>query len=174
MSAPSLSLLLWTLAWAPARAEVGSGVQAATEGQWRFVSDPAAYEAHAHQAVESAVAEMNFAFRGIARSRLSKLSGACELYTFDLSSTHFTYTCQGYDPVVAPLDGSTATYTKTDGEVVQLALESTADRMVVTFAAENGGQRTIFDFGASELRLTREITSEYLPKPVIYVARYAR
>ena len=166
-------LALALLASAPAQAEAGPGLQAATQGQWRFASDPAAYEAHAHQAVETAVAEVNFAIRGIARGRLHKLSGACALYTFDLSSTHFTYTCQGYDPVVAPLDGSTTTYTKADGEVVSLALQAQSNRVVVTFQAENGGQRTVFDFGEAELHLTREITSEYLPKPVIYEARYA-
>lgn len=157
-----------------ALAAPGPAVQAATEARWHLVESPAVLEQRARKAVDAVVSEMNPLYRAIARRRLGKLSGTCLEYRFELTDTTFTHECTGYPPVVAPLSGAQASYTKADGEVVQLRLQLEGDAMIVRFTGDNGGQTSTFRFSEGEVHHHRRIDSEYLPEPLILEARYAR
>ncbi len=152
----------------------GEPVAKATSGTWSFASDADAYQAAAKASVEASIAEINFAFRAIARKKLMDLAPACTEYRFDLTAESFSYTCVGHPPVVAPLDGSGATYEKWDGEVVPLQLRTTKDTVIIDFNGEDGGQLTTFRFTGETVELRREITSQYFSKSVVYDATYRR
>lgn len=162
------------LALPAALAAPGPAVAAATGSSWRLAEEAEVLERRAEEAVDAVVSEMNPLYRAIARRRLGKLSGTCPEYRFQLSDTTFTYECTGYPPVVAPLSGARASYTKADGEVVQLRLQPEGDAMVVRFTGENGGQTSTFRFSEDAVVHHRQISSEYLPEPLVLEARYAR
>jgi len=149
-------------------------ISAATlEGEWEFV---AAGSSDIAAAIETAVARMNFIKRPIARSRLKKTNAAYRRVSIQRTTDHIVIGFDGGKPVQMPSNGTTAKWTREDGETFDVAGTWQDARVTQKFVAEDGARANVFQLNEDgrELRLEVTLTSDQLPAPLTYSLVYRR
>jgi hypothetical protein len=126
------------------------------------------------QAIETAVAKMNFIKRPIARSRLKKTNEVHRRVDIALGD-QIAIAFDRHPPVQMPADGRTIVWTRDDGEKFDVHAVWEGDRLVQTFKAEDGTRANKFSLGADgRLNLEVTLTSPQLDTPVVYTLTFAR
>ncbi|HEY7642579.1 MAG TPA: hypothetical protein VH814_22790 [Steroidobacteraceae bacterium] len=127
-------------------------------------------------AIETAIEKMNFIKRPIARSRLKKTNAAHHRVTIGLTAQEISVAFDNAQPVRMPADGSTAKWTREDGEVFDVSARWTNDRLVQSFKAPDGERINTFALGSEgrALEVQVEVRSPQLPEPVRYALTFVR
>lgn len=127
-------------------------------------------------AIASAIEEMSFIKRPIARGRLKKTNPAYERIAISQSESTIEVQFDDRKPIRMPADGSAMKWQREDGETFDVSAVWRGSDLVQTFKAEDGQRVNTFRIGSKQDRLTLivEITSEQLPKPVTYALAYQR
>lgn len=133
-------------------------------------------EPHIEQAIEKAVAEMNFVTRPIARGRLKKTNPAYQRIRIGQEGAQISIQFDERKPVQMPADGSAIRWTREDGEVFDVSATHEGGALLQRFKAEDGERINRFSLSpdGAELTLDVTITSPRLPAPVKYTLTYQR
>ncbi|MCB9765484.1 MAG: hypothetical protein H6739_37265 [Alphaproteobacteria bacterium] len=143
-------------------------------GGYVLVSSQAELAAEKERAIERTLAEMNFALRPLAARELEGVVNWCQSYEMTRDATQFTVSCDGKPPVVAPLDGSEATFTNRDGERFPLGVQVRGDAIWLKFSGEQGHQEVLYTGTADGLVVEKSIHSPFMEEPLRWTMRYVR
>lgn len=139
-----------------------------------FVNDEQS-DAGVQQAIEAAVADMNFLTRPIARSRLKKTNSLAHQIAITRQAATITVRFDERKPAEMPAEGGVVKWTGEDGEQFDVFARAEDARLVQTFKADDGQRvNTFTPEDAQRLTLQVQITSPRLPKPLTYTVHYRR
>jgi hypothetical protein len=130
------ALALTVLAW-------GAGVASAQEapipaGTWQFVPEESQ---DIREAVDQAVAHMNFLVRGVARNRLRGANKPIERIIIQYPDDNVYISFRTDEPpTISPRNGEFVPYTRADGEVVQVNTQL-SDGLITQFFDSDDGQK---------------------------------
>jgi hypothetical protein len=127
------------------------------------------------QAIDTAIAKMNFLKRAVARSRLLDTNPLYERIEIANDGSQITVRYDKGKPVVMPADGSAVKWTRDDGEKFDVSAHARDSQLQHRFKAEDGERLNEFSLlpdGALTLNVT--ISSPQLPAPVKYTLTYRR
>jgi hypothetical protein len=173
MRAIKMALVAGVVCLAPLGA-ARSAQDADTALQGVFVNDGQANYIIAN-AIDAAVAKMNFIKRPIARSRLKKTNPLYERIEISRADRAIAVKFDAGKPVLAPADGTAAKWTRADGEQFDVTVNLEGDQLVQTFTAADGKRVNIFSVSADgKLLLQVMLTSPQLPEAVRYQLAYRR
>ena len=153
-----------------------SPVARADEPAWVgvFINDEKS-DAGVPQAIEAAIADMNFLTRSVARGRLKKTNTLSQRITITRQTGTISVRFDERKPAEMPADGSVAKWTGEDGEQFDVTARAEPGRLVQTFKAEDGQRmNTFIAEDAQRLTLEVQVTSPRLPKPLTYTVHYRR
>jgi hypothetical protein len=126
-------------------------------------------------AIETAVANMNFIKRPIARSRLKKTNEPYRKIVITQKADVISVAFDDRKPVQTPADGRPIKWTRDDGEVFDVSVAVTDEGLVQTFKAEDGQRVNTFSANdAGQMTMEARLTSPQLTTPVIYTLLYHR
>lgn len=127
-------------------------------------------------AIRDATARVNFALRGIARSRLRRTNAPYRTVTIAHTTASVTITTDDRAPITSPSSGAPVEWTREDGEVLQVSTRWEGDRLRQTFTADDGERTNIFWLVPEKNALMLEVTvtSPRLPEPLTYTLAYRR
>ena len=145
----------------------------ALEGDYRYLE---AESDAIGEAIEAAIARMNFITRPIARGRLTRTNEPYQRVSIRLGTDEVTVTMDDREPIVARPDGNPMKWTREDGEVLDLTTRWVNGALEQTFVAEDGqrANRFVLSPGGDRMELHVTVTSPRLAQPLTYVLRYAR
>lgn len=159
----ALAALVAAPLWLSASAASAAPALAGTWELDRRASDDVA------EAIDTAVAPMNFAIRGIARNRLTKTNPVYERLTIAFPGDKASVRYGSKPAAASPADGTTVKWKRDDGEVLDLTSRVADGRLTQTFSAPDGARRNVFSVGEDgRLTLATTVTSSKLPKPLTY------
>ena len=126
--------------------------------------------------IDDATARMNFAIRGIARSRLRKTNTPFRRISIAHTPQQVTVTTDTRDPIHTPANGTPIRWRREDGEMLDVSTEWKGGVLEQTFVAEDGKRVNRYSISGDGRLLTMEvtITSPRLPKPLVYRQMYRR
>ena len=129
-----------------------------------------------NQAIERAVARMNFVTRPIARGRLRKTNAPYQRIAIAFTPQQVTVTTDERAPIVTPANGTPIKWTREDGEVLDVSTEWENGALEQTFKAEDGQRVNTYTVSADGNTLTMNvtITSPRLAAPLTYKLVYNR
>jgi hypothetical protein len=128
-----------------------------------------------NQAIERAVARMNFVTRPIARGRLRRTNVPYERLVIDFDQQQVRVTRDQTAAIVTPASGTPIKWTREDGEVLDVSTAWENGRLEQTFRAEDGQRVNTYSLDASgRLNLEVTITSPRLAAPLRYKLVYNR
>lgn len=143
------------------------------EGTFALVADQSA---DISNAIETAIASMNFIKRPIARNRLKKTNTAYQRILLARTQDSIEITFDQRAPLRLPANGSAVKWTREDGEVFDVSAQWEGRQLTQTYKASDGMRINTFrlsDDGRS-LQLDVAVTSEQLPQAVRYTLLYRR
>jgi hypothetical protein len=143
-------------------------------GTWTLAETGASLDAKHDQALQDALAQLPWAFRGLAKGRLAKPIDNCERVILGLEGDRFHAQCAGQDALVRTVGAEQEPITGEDGKLYQVGLDVTAARVQLSFLGEDGGQRTRYAIDGDDLLLTKEIVSSWFESPVQWTVRYRK
>lgn len=139
-----------------------------------FVNDEKS-DAGVPQAIEAAIADMNFLTRSVARGRLKKTNSLSQRIAIARQAETIVVRFDERKPAEMPADGSVVKWTGEDGEQFDVHARAEAGRLVQTFKADDGQRvNTFIAEDAQRLTLEVQVTSPRLPKPLTYTVHYRR
>jgi hypothetical protein len=159
------------IATLPAAARAQAGTIAGTYTFDRAGSD------NVDKAIATAVKDMNFVTRPIARGRLQKTNQPYQQVTIGTSGANTVVTIDKLPARQAPSDGTPVNWTRpADGDKLKLSMQWDSTRLVETLKAEDGQRVNAYSLSPDGATLTMNvtITSPRLPKPVTYRLAYKK
>ena len=135
-----------------------------------FTLDRAASD-NVEKAITSAVKDMNFITRPIARGRLNKTNQPYQQVTIATSGANTVVTIDKLPPRQAPSIGTPVDWTRpADGEKMKLSMKWEGGHLIETFKPEDGQRVNEYALSADGATLTMNvtITSPRLSKPLKY------
>ena len=143
--------------------------------QGTFVYDAAASD-NINQAIDRAVARMNFVTRPIARGRLRKTNEAYRQIRISYTPAQVSVVTDSRDAIVSPANGTPIRWTREDGEVLDVSTAWDGGALTHTFKAEDGQRVNRYSVSADGSVMTMQvtITSPRLAAPLVYSLRYRR
>lgn len=163
--------LLFVLALA-ALLPAGASAQAGLAGTWtlnRQASD------NIEQAINGAVADMNFITRPIARRRLNRTNAAYNRVVI-ATGNQVSVTFDQRRAIVTPANGNAIKWEREDGEMFDVATRMNGATLVQTFTAEDGSRENSYTLSNNGNTLTMNVTirSPRLENPLRYKLVYNR
>ena len=128
-----------------------------------------------NQAIEAAVARMNFVTRPIARGRLRKTNTAYERLVISFPTSQVSIQFDARNAIVTNANGTPIKWRREDGEEFDVSTEWENGRLEQTFAAEDGRRVNEYTLSADgTLTMNVTITSPRLASPLRYKLVYNR
>lgn len=126
--------------------------------------------------INDATSKMNFAIKGLARSRLRKTNTAYRRLVIAHSPQEVTITTDTRAPIRTPANGTPIRWRREDGEMLNVSTDWNNGVLEQTFAAEDGRRVNRYSTSGDGRLLTMQvtITSPRLPKPLVYKQMYHR
>jgi hypothetical protein len=148
----------------PATARAQAGTIAGTFTLDRQASD------NVEKAINSAVKDMNFITRPIARGRLQKTNQPYRQVSIATAGANTVVTIDKLPPRQAPSNGTPVDWTRADGEKMKLSMRWENGQLIETFKPEDGQRVNAYTLSPDGQTLTMNvtITSPRLPKPLTY------
>lgn len=162
------SLLAAAFLLAPPAVPAAAHAQAGSiAGSW--VLDRAASD-NVDRAIATAVKDMNFVTRPIARGRLQKTNQPYQQVSIATAGANTVVTIDKQPARQAPSDGTPIDWTRADGEKMKLSMRWEDGRLIETFKPEDGQRVNAYSLSPDGQTLTMNvtITSPRLPKPLTY------
>lgn len=143
------------------------------EGSYTFVAEGSD---DLNQAIEAAVAKMNFVIRPLARRRLRNANLPYRGISITSTATEITTRPDTGAPVTSPSDGTPVLWVRETGEKLHVTTEWQAGTLEQTFRADDGQRVNRFSLSpdGSVLTMHVTVTSPRLPRPLTYALRYRR
>ena len=141
-----------------------------------YVLDRAASD-NVDKAIATAVKDMNFVTRPIARGRLQKTNQPYQQVSIATAGANTVVTIDKLPSRQAPSDGTSIDWTRpADGEKLKLSMQWDGARLVETLKAEDGQRVNAYSLSpdGSALTMNVTITSPRLPKPLTYKIMYRK
>jgi hypothetical protein len=166
--------LLWIFSCALGFAALPAGAQ-----QWPLQGNYAVNVA-ASDNIETAVvkgtADMNFAIRSLARSRIAKTNPLYEHIQLWRNDTQVIVQFDSRKPIEMPADGHTILWVREDGGKYDVSAKLSATQLVMHFQADDGERTNVFvlEPDGVTLHLNVKLESRRLPGPITYVLSYRR
>lgn len=164
-----LSICALVLGAAPARSE-----QAALQGVYAIDNDASD---NIKDAIERDTANMNFAIRPLARSRIAQTNPRYERITLSSNATTVSVQFDASKPIEMPLDGRVVPSVDEDGKTYEVSAQLSATQLVMRIKSKDGGERVntfVFEPNGKALKLSVRLLSTALPTPVSYALAYRR
>ncbi|CAN5704175.1 hypothetical protein BH23GEM5_BH23GEM5_19210 [soil metagenome] len=126
--------------------------------------------------INEATARMNFALRGIGRSRLRKTNTPYQRLAIAYNAQQVTITTDGRSAIQTPANGTPIRWKREDGEMLNVSTDWKNTVLEQTFAAEDGKRVNRYTLSGDGRMMTLEvtITSPRLPQPLVYRQMYHR
>ena len=141
------------------------------KGTWRYNAQASDNVA---QAINAAVARMNFVTRPIARGRLTRTNQPYQRVTIDFTTQQVSVTTDQRPAITSPANGTPIKWTREDKEVLDVSTEWENGRLEQTFKAEDGQRVNVFSVDGDTLTMNVTITSPRLAAPLRYKLVYNR
>jgi hypothetical protein len=127
-------------------------------------------------AIRNATSRVNFALRGIARSRLRRTNAPYRTLTIAHTTADVTIIIDQRAPITSPSSGAPVEWAREDGEVFEVSTQWEGDRLRQTFVADDGERDNLFRLSPDRNTLTLEVTvtSRRLPEPLVYTLVFRR
>jgi hypothetical protein len=142
-------------------------------GTWRFVPEQSQ---QIDQAVDQAVAHLNFVIRGIARNRLRNANKPISRVIIQYPDTNvFISFREDEPPTISPRTGEFVPYTRSDGEVVRVQTELGEGTIRQFFDSDDGRKEHLYQLrpdGTMAMHVT--VFSERLREPFRYTWVFRR
>ena len=141
-------------------------------GEYKFTGGASERQA-LEAAVDDVVAEMNALARPIARSRLLDANPIASVLSIAADGSTVTV---GFDDrrYTAVVGGPAVNVTGVTGDKVALTYRVAGERLVQRFKGPKGARKNAMSVNAKRLRLNVKVTSESLPKDLVYKLTYTR
>ena len=141
-------------------------------GHYAYVAERSA---NVDQAIDKAVADMNFIKRPIARSRLAKTNQPYQNITFTIEADKLTHVIDKRQPITAAPNGNPVKW-KYDGESLDVNLRWQGNTLRETIVSNDGQRENAFELSqdGNELTMRVTISSPSLPTPLTYALIYKR
>jgi hypothetical protein len=159
---------LVALAAAPAPAQ-----NTAMQGTFTLVP---AQSDNVDQAVNQAIARMNFATRQVARTRLRRTNAPYQRLVIAQPGQSISITTDDRAAITTPASGSAIKWKREDGETLDVSTAWSGNTLRQTFAAEDGRRENAYTLSpdGNTLTLNVTVTSGRLPQPLTYKLVYQR
>jgi hypothetical protein len=127
-------------------------------------------------AVDRGTADMNFAIRGIARSRIAQTNPRYERIAISRNDKTVSVQFDQRPPIVLPLDGHSVPVAREDGEQDDVTAQWSATQLVLDFKSDKGERLNTFVFApdGKSLKLDVKLMSSHFSAPITYVLAYRR
>ena len=140
-----------------------------------YAIDPAASD-NIEAAITRGTADMNFAIRALARSRTAKTNPR---YARVEVRRNETTVCVIYDaraPIEIPADGRSVAWVREDGSTYNVSVQWSASQLVMHFESDTGNRTNtlVLQPDGMTLKFHVQLTSSYLPAPIVYTLTYRR
>lgn len=128
------------------------------------------------QAIETAIADMSFLLRPIARNRLAKTTELPKSVLLQVGPSTAHIILGGTDSLELPLNGVPVDWTNPDGELVKVSAHWNGTALVQVYQGKEGKCINTYSQQADgkTLRMDVEVSSTHLPKPVKYQVLFRR
>ena len=165
-------MLITTLGWLDALAAPLDPTKVL--GTYALSEDPTAVQARVDAAVETSVASLPWALRGIARSRMKDLPW-CRTWTLAVEGSTLAVRCAGSDrDVTVDLETHKGTTIGRDGSQVPVEASVRDDQLVLTLRGAQGTTVRTYQRSDAGLALSVVSSSDRLPEPLAFQVHYAR
>ena len=173
---PRVSTLLVLLAGLLLGAAGTLGAQttpASLAGTYRYAAQESD---NINQAIEAAVARMNFVTRPVARGRLKKTNSAYQTISIAHSPQEVRIVTDQRAPIVTPANGTPIDWTREDGEKFKVSTAWQNGALEQTFRADDGQRVNHYSLSpdGNTLSMRVTVTSPRLSRPLVYTLRYHR
>jgi hypothetical protein len=140
-----------------------------------YVVDPAASD-NIEAAITRGTADMNFAIRSLARSRTSKTNPRYERIEVRRNATTITVKYDARPPLELPADGRSVPWVREDGATYKVSAQWSASQLLMHFESDTGNRTNtlLLQPGGATLKFNVQLTSSYLPAPILYSLTYRR
>jgi hypothetical protein len=127
-------------------------------------------------AVDRGTADMNFAIRGIARSRIAQTNPRYERVAISRSDKTVSVQFDQRPPIVLPLDGHSVPYTRDDGEKDDASAQWSTTQLVLDFKSDKGERLNTLVLApdGKSLKLNVKLMSSHFSAPITYMLAYRR
>jgi hypothetical protein len=128
------------------------------------------------QAIDAAVAHLNFIERPIARGRLRKLNPAYRKVTIATSPNELSVGADSQPTLRTPATGTPVPWKAPDGGKLSASMRLTGGHLVQTFTSADGRRVNEYTLSPDGRTLTMQVTetSSRLPQPIKYKQVYRR
>jgi hypothetical protein len=129
-----------------------------------------------NEAIETAVAKLDFVRRDIARGRLEKLNPAYRKVAISSSPNEISVTVDNQPPLRTPAKGAPVGWVGPDGGQVNASMQLAGGRLEQTFTATDGRRVNDYTLSPDGRTLTMQVTetSPRLPETITYKQVYRR
>lgn len=128
-------------------------------------------------AIDRCLASVNPLIRMVAKGRLTETNKPYASVTIAIQGAKVSVQRPGAPVVSGPSNGSFFSWTREDGEKLEVSLKLTGTKhLVQTFKAKDGMRVNTFDLteDGQDLRMAVRVSSDKLPQPLSYTLAYAR
>ena len=126
--------------------------------------------------IQSAIEDMSFITRPIAKSKLEKTNQASKQIVVKMSGKKLVVKHDDRAPVASPADGKKFKWTREDGEVFMVTQQATDDTITQVYYADDGQKKMTYKFSpdSSKMTLKVKVESPKLSDPLEYSIDYAK
>lgn len=152
-------------------AALAGAAEPSIDGTWVLAESAEALASKHEAALTSAMAQLPWAIRPLAKGRLAKPISNCQVVELALNPAVFEARCDAR-PAFVRSRAATDPITGEDGKPYTVQLQADAASVQLSFLGEDGGQRTRYVRDGDRLLLTKEIVSSWFTDPVRWTVAY--
>lgn len=143
-------------------------------GTWVLDETDEALRARHEAAVQSALDQLPWALRPLARSPLQQIIGNCRELELGVHTETFRLRCDAHPELRVDPRRSPQPVEGQNGERIEMRIEAAPHAATLAFQGPEGGQRTAYHLDGDRLVVTTRLQGERLPEPVTWTVRYRR
>lgn len=145
-----------------------------SNGTWKIATPPDQLRSSLDKAVDDVAQEFNFVIREIARYKLQGATKVCKSYFIEVKGEAVSFACDSDKPQLVPASGGPLHTKNDDGEPITGTAKITDSGVVVAWKGEAGTRVNTFTTTGSGLRLSVQVTSDQMPKPLTWNVDYKK
>lgn len=173
----AVAVAAWLAGSVLAGATARAGDALAAFGGTYVLQNAATVKGLTEQAIDKAVAPMNFVTRTFARGRLRETNQPYKVVIFEvLGGGRVRFIRDGGTAINAPADGKPVSWKREDGKLYDVSLAVEGEQLRQVFAAPDGTRTNLYSLSDDRQVLTIDVTvtSPKLPAPLTYSMQLAR
>ena len=144
------------------------------QGRFESVDSPEAIENRLEMARKKSLDASSFMVRKVAGTRLKGKPHMCRGYQIETNEQRLRITCDDKPTIDIMLDGSMTVYPNPKGKDLEIRAQVDGTTITQVFEGNMVGMTVVYTFSYGNMRVRKEIVSDYLGKPLIIEADYAQ